>query len=67
MNLSIVIPAYNEAKRIKSTLVDINSFMERTYKESLSYEILIVIDGATDNTLGVVQELQKKDQIYYYY
>ncbi|MBD3245126.1 MAG: glycosyltransferase [Candidatus Moranbacteria bacterium] len=53
MKLSVVIPAYNEAKRIGPTLVDIDRYLT---KQKYTYEILVVIDGATDNTYAVVKK-----------
>jgi len=49
--LSVIIPAYNEEKRIKSTLDDLSDYFS---KKEYSYEILIVNDGSKDNTSGVV-------------
>jgi len=39
--LSIVIPAYNEEKRIGATLLAIDKYME---KQKYAYEILVVSD-----------------------
>lgn len=49
--LSIIIPAYNEAKRIPATLVDID---KKLSAETYSYEIIVVNDGSKDNTAEVV-------------
>jgi glycosyltransferase involved in cell wall biosynthesis len=43
--LSVVIPAYNEEKRIGATLKDIDAFLR---KQSYDYEILVMVDGAKD-------------------
>ena len=56
--LSVVIPAYNEAKRILKTLDEINSYL---LKQDYSYEILVVSDGSKDETAQVV--CQKKAAI----
>jgi len=56
LHLSVIIPAYNEAKRIGDTLLDLDKYLST---QNYSYEILVVIDGATDNTFEVVQGHQK--------
>lgn len=50
--LSIVIPAYNEAKRIPRTLDHILSFLR---KKDWKAEIIVVNDGSTDDTANVVK------------
>ncbi|MFH1656659.1 MAG: dolichyl-phosphate beta-glucosyltransferase [Candidatus Nealsonbacteria bacterium] len=57
MYLSVIIPAYNEEKRIPSTLIDIDKYLR---KQTFSYEILVVNDGSKDNTAKVVRGLQRK-------
>ena len=60
MKLSIIIPAYNEEKRIASTLEAYNSYFSQKKNETdLDYELLVVVNGATDNTALVVREYQK--------
>lgn len=51
--LSVIIPAYNEEKRIVKTLRAISSYLEN---QSYSYEIIIVSDGAEDDTAEAVQK-----------
>ncbi len=55
MKLSVVIPAYNEEKRIAHTLQNINQYLQ---KQSYQYEILVLVDGAKDNTAQVVRDLE---------
>lgn len=55
-SLSIVIPAYNEAKRISSTLWSVIDFVE---SHKIQVEILIVDDGSIDDTSVIVQALEK--------
>ena len=55
--LSVVIPAYNEEKRISKTLLEIDKYLS---KQSYSYEIIVVSDGSKDNTGGVVRELMPR-------
>ncbi|MEX1112847.1 MAG: glycosyltransferase, partial [Patescibacteria group bacterium] len=45
MKLSIVIPAYNEARRLPSTLASIAEYLEVS---DLSAEVIIVDDGSGD-------------------
>jgi len=51
IHLSIIIPAYNEAKRIEETLLDIDKYLS---KQDYIYEIIVVSDGSKDNTAEVV-------------
>ena len=53
MDFSIVIPAYNEEKRIIDTLKRLTEFMSLNYPE---YEIIVVDDGSTDSTGRVINE-----------
>lgn len=55
--LSIVIPALNEEKRIVMTLRKIDEYLRR---KKINAEILVVNDGSTDRTEKVVKDLQKK-------
>ena len=54
--LSVVIPAYNEEKRIGETLVAVDKYLSM---QKYEYEILVVNDGSTDKTVGVVQQFVK--------
>ena len=49
--LSIVVPAYNEALRIPPTLARLHAFLSQ---QPLSYEIVVVDDGSKDDTCDVV-------------
>lgn len=51
--LSLVVPAYNEEKRIKQCLLDIKSFFG---KMGPNWEALIVIEKSTDATVAVAKE-----------
>lgn len=53
IKLSIIIPAYNCCELITDT---INSIKAQTFKD---YEIIVVNDGSTDETLSVLQQLAK--------
>lgn len=56
-DLSVIIPTYNEAERITPTLQRINEYLRGS---SLSSEILVVLDGPTDNTLDVLGEVSRE-------
>jgi len=54
--LSVVIPAYNEEKRIGNTLLAIDKYLS---PRQFPYEIVVIIDGAKDNTFAVVEKYKK--------
>ncbi|MEK6889315.1 MAG: glycosyltransferase [Nanoarchaeota archaeon] len=63
MKLSIIIPAYNEEKRIGKTLEAYSVFFEKIRKaEKIEYEIFIVINNTKDKTEQVVQSFRKKNK-----
>jgi len=63
MKVSIVIPAYNEEKRIARTLEGYGSyFNELVRKKALEYEILVVINNTTDRTEEIVKNLAKTNK-----
>lgn len=54
-SLLILIPAYNEERRIEPVLRDYADFFQKNYRGR--FQIVIVLNGCTDNTLGVVQKV----------
>lgn len=56
MNLSVLIPVYNE----KNTIREI---VDRVKATGLVYEIVIVDDGSTDGTRDILQELEQDPMI----
>ena len=55
--LSIVIPAYNEGRRIGKTLAETFSYLDGLNIES---EVLVVDDGSTDGTAAKVMEAMER-------
>ncbi len=51
--LSVVIPAYNEEERIGATLARIQEYL---LAQSFESEIVVVIDGGTDDTAEIVNQ-----------
>ncbi len=56
MFLSIIIPAYNEAKRLPKTLINIDQYLR---KRDFKAEILVVDDGSTDQTVKIVKDMEE--------
>ena len=54
MKLSVVIPAYNEEKRLPETLKKVRAYL---IKQDYEWEVLIVNDGSKDETASVVSNL----------
>lgn len=55
--LSVIIPAYNEEKRIEKT---IKSTIKKLKNLAKDFEIIVVDDGSTDNTCKIAKRLEKK-------
>jgi dolichol-phosphate mannosyltransferase len=56
MKLSIIIPAFNEAKNIKETIIEIKSVIQ-TISEITFAEIIVVDDHSSDNTFESVMDI----------
>ena len=59
MHLSVIIPAYNEEKRIEKTLLSVGEYLS---KQAYGYEILVVNDGSKDKTADTVLGLTSRIQ-----
>jgi glycosyltransferase involved in cell wall biosynthesis len=55
VDLSVIVPAYNEEHRLMPTLERLHAFLSA---QPLRYEILVVDDGSKDDTCGVVLRAQ---------
>ena len=58
LNVSLVIPLYNEAE----SLPELHAWIVRVCKqENLSYEVLLLDDGSSDNSWEIIQGLRQQD------
>ena len=58
MDISIVVPLYNEAE----SLPELEAWIRRVMEQNgFSYEILFINDGSTDNSWDIVKELSHKN------
>lgn len=59
INLSVVIPVYNEQDSIKDFSFELLSFFKEKFGDS--YEILFVNDGSLDNSLELLKKIIEKE------
>ena len=57
--LSVIIPAYNEEKRIRVTLDAVHHYLTT---QPFTWEILVVLDGPQDNTVGQIRSFAEGKQ-----
>lgn len=57
MKVSVVLPARNEEKLIKDTVLDIVQYLR---KKKYPFEIIVVVNGSFDKTEEIVNNLSKK-------
>lgn len=58
MDISVVIPLYNEAE----SLPELTAWIERVMEDNgFSYEIWFIDDGSTDKSWSIIEELQKRN------
>ena len=58
MDISVIIPLYNEAE----SLPELTAWIERVMQQNAySYEIIFVNDGSSDNSWEVIETLQKRN------
>lgn len=59
MNISVIIPLFNEAE----SLPELHSWIQRVMNENhYTYEIVFVNDGSTDNSWDIIEQLGQKDE-----
>lgn len=56
VKLSVVIPVYNEKKRFQNGFDHYYSYLK---KQKYSWELILVNDGSTDNTLTLIKEIKR--------
>ena len=59
MNISIIVPCYNEQFRIKKTFAKIKKWYFSQKK--IKIELLLIDDGSNDNTLDILKKISKKN------
>jgi dolichyl-phosphate beta-glucosyltransferase len=55
--LSVIIPAYNEEKRLPKNLREISDYLK---KQNFESEIIVVSDGSSDRTCEIVENLKNQ-------
>jgi len=61
MNISIIIPAFNESDNIQSVLEEMEHYMN-DYIGKTDWEIIVVNDGSTDNTIEILNDIQRSKE-----
>lgn len=56
VDVSVVVPAFNEERRLPPTLIDIIDHVE---SQPLSWEVIVVDDGSSDGTSEVVRKFER--------
>ena len=56
-SLLLLVPAYNEEKRIEPVLRDYAQYFRTHYTGK--FQMVVVLNGCRDNTLGVVQRVAR--------
>ena len=57
-SLLLLIPAYNEEQRIEPVLREYAGYFQKNFSEK--FQLVVVLNGCRDNTLGVVQNVAKE-------
>lgn len=58
VSLSVILPAYNEEQRLRPTLESVCRFLSQ---RGTSFEVIVVDDGSSDNTKGLVEDFASSD------
>jgi len=57
--ISIVIPAYNEEDSLKPLFIELRKVFNEM--KDFEFEVIIVDDGSTDNSLKILNEIKRED------
>ena len=57
MRLSLIIPCYNESRRIPKTLPLLAASLEPLTARGITHEVLLVVERSPDNTLAIAQQI----------
>ena len=57
--LTVLMPVYNAEKFLKDSFPFIGSILKQTYSD---FELLILDDGSTDNSLKIIKAYAKEDK-----
>jgi glycosyltransferase involved in cell wall biosynthesis len=58
MDLSVIVPAYNEEKNLEPLIAETKSVLDAT---GMVYEIIVVDDGSTDGTYALLTRLSRQE------
>lgn len=63
VNLTVVVPAYNEERRLAPTLAAIRAYLDQGYADGdrTRWELIVVDDGSTDGTLDIAADAEAAD------
>ena len=59
MKLSVILPARNEQQHLNNVLQDITNHLN---KKKYRYEVLVIVNGSTDNTKQIVIDFSKRNK-----
>lgn len=63
VDLTVVVPAYNEERRLAPTLAAIRAYLDQGYPDGdrTRWELIVVDDGSTDGTLDIAADAEAAD------
>ncbi len=61
--LTVIVPAFNEEKTIKDTLIGILSIKEKLFKIGFKLTIHVINDGSTDTTKDIAEKFEEVEVI----